>query len=231
MKKELEEQLKRLSNSQNLQFVPTKEEDPFSWELAGQQKGREIRVNHLRIGSFLTKKVDRTDLFFVNVPANLPKSFRAIIGIDKRTWGHPHFTFKHIRRKKKGLAGGNHVYAWYNSSFDAEAISSMSISQLLVEPNTLDFEIVVEDGFVRFGYNRRPESLNVDPGFVSRAIQATIELAEWMEGQNISDAAREMTTGHRKGKTDKATKQGYVFAILMIAFMLLLIAAIFYYYL
>jgi hypothetical protein len=52
-----------------------------------------------------------------------------------------------------------------------------------------------------------------------------------MEGQNISDAAREMTTGHRKGKTDKATKQGYVFAILMIAFMLLLIAAIFYYYL
>ena len=231
MKKEIEEKLERLANALNLQFVPKRQDDPYSWELAGQIKGREVRVNHLRIGSLLTKEADRTDLFFVNVPANLPRSFRAIIGIDRRTWGHPHFTFKHLRRKKKALGGDDRIYAWYNSTFDAEAISSMSISQLLVEPDTVDFEIVVEDGCVRFGYKRRDASLNLDPGFVSRAIQATIELAEWMERQSLSDTAQEMTTGYGKEKMDKATKQGYVYAILLIAFMLLLIAALFYFYL
>ena len=231
MKKEIEEQLKRLADLHNLQFVPKKLGDPYSWELAGQLKGREVRLNHLKIGSFLTKKADRTDLFFVNVFANLPKSFRAIIGIDIRTWGQPHFTFKHILRKKKGLAGDDRVYAWYNSSFDAEAISSMAISQLLVEPDTVDFEIVVEDRFVRFGYKRREDSQNLDPGLVSRAIQATIELAEWMERQGLTDAAQEVSPGYGKDIMDKATMQGYVYAILLIVFMLLLIAFLFHYYL
>jgi len=174
-----EEELKALADGLGMQYTNLKPNDAdyLAWKITGLQKGRNVRIEQVRRGG----SGQRQSLMLVSASCKGPPELHGEMGYRSFLTAEPTHTLEMLKPQGDSTLADRNIYASVQGPLAPETIAQLRVGGILRDAGMREVGLRLKPDGVHLYYDRRPETLNRDAGFVRLAVESVLELAEYAE--------------------------------------------------